>query len=201
MLYSQSNSGKSYLALDILKSSIFDVEFDEIFYVYTIYNARFKEFPNVTFIKDEIPVLNNDQRKKLLICDDLLINAEAVNRLMSIFVVDAHNTSTTCLVLLQDMHMNRKIRTLSLNTHIFIIFAHLRDHLAISNLFRQMALPTSLLQESYKMATKRKYSYLCINLQAGISDELRVSTDILSEHPRFFTDRELEVPYAVSFNV
>jgi hypothetical protein len=201
LLYSQSNSGKTYLTLDILKSSVFDVKFDEIFYVYSIYNPRFNEFPNVRFIKDEIPVLNNDKRKKLLICDDLLINADAVNRLTSIFLVDGHNTSTSCMFLLQDLHMNRKIRSLSLNTHIFIIFSHLRDNLAINNLFRQMALSTSLLQQAYKKATRGKYSYLCINLQAGISDELRVCSDILSKHPVFYTDRELEIPFSVSFNV
>lgn len=177
------------------------MEFDEIFYVYSIFNPRFNEFPNVKFIKDEIPVLNNDKKKKLLVCDDLLINAEAVNRLTSIFLVDGHNTSTSCLFLLQDLHMNRKIRSLSLNTHIFILFAHLRDNLAINNLFRQMALPTNFLQQAYKTATKGKYSYLCINLQAGISDELRVSSDILSKHPIFYTDEELVVPYKVSFNV
>jgi hypothetical protein len=201
LLYSQSNSGKTFLTLDILKSSVFDVKFDEIFYVYSIFNPRFNEFPNVRFIKDEIPVLNNDKRKKLLICDDLLINADAVNRLTSIFLVDGHNTSTSCMFLLQDLHMNRKIRSLSLNTHIFIIFSHLRDNLAINNLFRQMALSTSLLQQAYKKATRGKYSYLCINLQAGISDELRVSSDILNKHPSFYTDRELQVPFSVSFNV
>lgn len=189
LLYSQSNSGKSYLALDILKSSIFDVEFDEIFYVYSIFNPRFKELPNVNFIKDEIPVLNNDKRKKLLICDDLLINTEAVNRLTSIFLVDGHNTSTSVMFLLQDLHMNRKLRTLSLNTH-------LRDKLAINNLFRQMALPTSLLQTAYKRATAGKYTYLCINLQAGISKQLRVSSNLLIKHPSFYTDEELEVPYS-----
>jgi hypothetical protein len=155
----------------------------------------------VRFIKDEIPVLNNDKRKKLLICDDLLINPEAINRLTSIFLVDGHNTSTSCMFLLQDLHMNRKIRSLSLNTHIFIIFAHLRDTLAINNLFRQMALSTSLLQQAYKNATRAKYSYLCINLQAGMSDELRVSTDILNKYPVFYTDKQLELPFNVSFDV
>jgi len=201
LLYSQSNSGKTYLTLDILKSTVFDVKFDDIYYVYTIFNQRFNEFPNIKFIKDEIPVLNNDKRKKLLVCDDLLINPEAINRLTSIFLVDGHNTSTSCMFLLQDLHMNRKIRSLSLNTHIFIIFAHLRDTLAINNLFRQMAISTSLLQQAYKEATKKQYTYLCINLQAGVSDELRVSSDILNKHPVFYTDRQLEVPFNVSFNV
>jgi hypothetical protein len=202
LLYAQSNSGKSYLALDILKStSIFDVKFDEVTYVYSIFNPRFNEFPNINFIKDDIPVLNNDKRKKLLICDDLLINPEAINRLTQIFLVDGHNTSTSCMFLLQDLHMNRKIRSLSLNTHIFIIFSHLRDKLAINNLFRQMALSSSLLQQAYKHVTKTKYGYLCINLQPGISDELRVSSDLTKKYPTFFTDKQLEVPFHVSFNV
>lgn len=185
----------------MLKNSPFDVTFDDIFYVYTMYNSRFEEFPNVNFIKDEIPVLNNDKRKKLLICDDLLTNTEAVTRLTSIFLVEAHNSSTSAMFLIQDMHMNRKIRSLSLNTHIFILFAHLRDKLAINNLFRQMALPTSLLQDAYKLATRGNYTYLCINLQPGISDELRVSTNILDKHPKFFTEQELVVPFKVSWNV
>jgi hypothetical protein len=201
LMYSQSNCGKSYLAFDILKKSPFDVTFDEIYYVYSVHNPRFEEFSNVKFIKDEIPTLNNDKKKKLLVCDDLLINAEAVNRLTSIFLVDGHNCSCSVIFLLQDLHMNRKIRSLSLNTHIFILFAHLRDKLAINNLFRQMALPTTLLQQAYKLATKPNYSYLCINLQPGISDELRVSSRILDKYPMFYTDKDLQVPFKVSFNV
>lgn len=199
ILYSQTSGGKTTLALDIINNQkLFDRKFDQIIYVYSMYNARFKDFPNVKFIKEEIPDLKSDGKNKLLVCDDLMINKSAMDKLISIFLVQGHHTSTTVMLCLQALTGDKRLRTLSINTHVFFLFAHLRDTLSIKNLFSQTGLTTAYLKKAYKLATKKKFSYLGLDLQPGTNDHLRVFSDILSAHPRYYLEKEIETPYELS---
>jgi hypothetical protein len=197
IFYSASNNGKTSLAIDLIKNqSIFDKKFDEIYYVYTRFNPRFRELPNVKFTT-EIPELKADGKNKLLVCDDILVDKTLMEKLVSIFLVDAHHTSTSCWILIQSLTGDKHLRTLSINTHVFFIFRHLRDTLSINRLFTQIGMDTRYLKAAYKAATKEKYTYLCINLQQGVNNALRLSSNILSKHPKIFLPKAVETPYAV----
>jgi len=201
LLYSQTSGGKTTLALDLIsRPQLFDKRIDEITYVYSMYNPRFKLFPHVKFVKQEIPELKADGKTKILICDDLLINRSAMDKLITIFLVSAHHSNTTVIINVQQLTGDKRLRTLSINTHVFFLFSHLRDTLSINTLFSQTGLSTDFLKKAYKLATKKKYSYLGLDLQSGTSESLRVFSNVLNENPSYFLDRELETPYAVSFN-
>jgi hypothetical protein len=200
IFYSASNNGKTTLAIDLIKNqSIFNTKFDQIFYVYTRFDPRFKELPNVNFTT-EIPELKADGKNKLLVCDDILLEKSLMEKLVSIFLVDAHHTNTTCWILIQSLTGEKHLRTLSINTHVFFIFRHLRDTLSINRLFAQLGMDTRYLKASYKKATKGKYSYLCINLQQGVNDALRLTSDILSLHPKIFLQKAVETPYGITLD-
>jgi hypothetical protein len=200
IFYSASNNGKTTLAIDLIKDqSIFDKKFDEIFYVYTRFDPRFRTLPNVTFTT-EIPELKSDGKNKLLVCDDILVDKVLMQKLVSIFLVDAHFSNTTCWILIQSLTGDKHLRTLSINTHVFFIFRHLRDTLSINRLFAQIGMDTRFLKAAYKAATKAKYSYLCINLQQGVNNALRLSSNILSKHPKIFLPKAVETPYAVTLD-
>lgn len=187
--------------LDMIKTpQLFDQKFDEILYVYSVYNPRFKEFPAVKFIKDSIPDFKNDGKHKLLVCDDVITNKEIMKRLVHIFMIEGHNKRVTSILLLQNLHFNKSMRSISLNCHAFVIFSHLRDNTTINSLFSQIALPTQLLKMAYKRATRHSYGYLVVNLISGMSDELRIATNICDKFPKFFVESELETPFKVSFN-
>lgn len=196
-----SSGGKTKLVLDMLKKpQLFDKKFDEIIFVYSIYNPRFKEFPEVTFLKDTIPDFKNDSKYKLLVCDDVITNKEIMKRLVHIFMIEGHNKRITTILLLQNLHFDKLMRSISLNCHVFVIFSHMRDNKTINSLFSQIALPSQLLKAAYKKATRHSYGYLVVNLISGMSDELRIATDICEKFPRFFVASELDTPYKVSFN-
>lgn len=201
IFYSQSSGGKTTLMLDMIKKpKLFDKKFEEIIYVYSIYNARFKDFPEVTFIKDKIPEFKNDGKHRLLVCDDVITKKDLMDRLVHIFMIEAHHKLITCCLMLQNLHFNKSMRSISLNCHVFVIFAHLRDKLTINSLFSQIALPTKFLKRAYKRATQRSYGYLVINLIGGMSNELRVSTNICDKFALFLVEKELETPFLVKFN-
>jgi hypothetical protein len=201
IFYSQSSGGKTSLMLDMIsKPSLFDKPFDDIIYVYSIFNERFKDFPHVKFIKNEIPDFKNDGKQKLLVCDDVITNKSIMNRLVHMFMIEGHHKSITCCLMLQNLHFNKSMRSISLNCHVFIIFSHLRDNVTINTLFSQIALPTRFLKAAYKRATRRSYGYLVVNLIGGMSEELRVSTNICSKFPRVFVNKELDTPFKVKLN-
>jgi hypothetical protein len=201
IFYSQSSGGKTSLMLDMInKPKLFDKPFDEIIYVYSIFNPRFKDYPQVKFVKNQIPEFKNDGKQKLLVCDDVITNKEIMNRLVHMFMIEAHHKSITCALLLQNLHFNKAMRSISLNCHVFVIFSHLRDNVTINTLFSQIALPTRFLKAAYKRATRRSYGYLVVNLIGGMSEELRVSTNICNKFIRFFVEKELDTPFPVTFN-
>lgn len=200
IFYSASNNGKTTLALELIKNqSIFDKKFDEIYYVYKRFDPRFKELPYVKFIT-EIPELRADGKNKLLVCDDILVEKALMEKLVNVFLVDGHFTSTSCWILIQSLTGEKNLRTLSINTHVFFIFRHLRDTLSINRLFAQIGIDTQYLKAAYKESTRGKYTYLCINLQQGLSNSLRLSTNILSKHPKIFLPKAVETPYAVTLD-
>jgi hypothetical protein len=198
--FSMSGAGKTYLTLDMIENRerLFTEKFVEIYYVYSIYNPRFDNFKDVKFLKDKIPDIPNDGRHRLLICDDVILNKDVLDKLIYIFMVAGNNKKITTCLLLQDIHMNRKMRSISLNAHVFIIFKHMRDSSSINSLFSQMYLPTPFLKTAYKQATEDPRGYLVINLSANINNLLRVSTYICKKYPKIFTERELQTPFKVA---
>ena len=72
---------------------------------------------------------------KILVVDDCM--AEGVNStdLMKMFCVSSHHNNITVMFLVQNIFQKGKVmRTLSLNTHFFLIFRSLRNKLQIETL-------------------------------------------------------------------
>jgi hypothetical protein len=201
IMFSMSGAGKTFLTLDMIekREKLFTEKFVEIYYVYSIYNPRFEKIKNVKFLKDEIPNLPSDGQHRLLVCDDVILNNVILDKLMYIFMVAGNNKKITTCLLLQDIHMNRKMRSISLNAHVFIIFKHMRDSSSINSLFSQMYLPTAYLKKAYKLATEETRGYLVINLSTNINNLLRVSSNICDKNPRIFVETELQTPYKILF--
>lgn len=199
LLYSQTSGGKTSLALDLIDNpQLFDKKFDQIIYVYSMFNPRFKQYPKIKFIKDDIPDLKADGKNKLLVCDDLMINKHAMDKLIKIFLVSAHHSNTSVIMSVQSLTGDKRLRTLSINTHVFFLFSHLRDTLSIRNLFSQTGLNTEFLKSAYKLATRKQYSYLGLDLQQGTHESLRVFSNVTDAHPSFYLEKEVETPFELT---
>jgi hypothetical protein len=197
-IYGNTQAGKSTLALDIIRNAkrVYGVDFDEIIYIYTAWNDAFDDFPQVTFVR-EFPVLDKKQ-KTLLVCDDVILNDDLIKSLLDVFVISGHHTSTSVLLLCQELNFHKRSRAISLNTHVFILFKNNRDMHSIKSLFRQISMPYKMLSDAFRKATTESYKYLCINLQNNIPDELRLTSDITSRHPTIYIDAQLKTPYQIN---
>jgi len=80
------------------------------------------------------------------------------------------------------------MRTISLNTKIFLLFSHHRDGRSVSTLFSQMQFKTNFLWNIYLEATKQKFGFLWLNVDKGTPKNLRFCSDVFSENPTFYVE-------------
>ena len=74
-------------------------------------------------------------------------------------------------------------RTISLNSHYFILFNNQRDQLQIQTLAKQMfPSETKYFMDAYKKATKKKYSYLLVDVSPHSEPLYKLRTDIFPHH-------------------
>jgi hypothetical protein len=191
ILYSPSGGGKSTLLCKLLKKpQIFDTSFDRIILYYQQWNDIYEQFTNkIEFVRGEVDSqveseLNNKQ-EKLLIADDQVCSKKSIETLSKLCVYGRH-MRLSIVLLVQDLFISRHLRTVSLNTQVFIVFKHDRDVTSVSALFSQLNFPTKDLKKIYELATRKPYSYLCINLQQNVPIELRFSSNITGEYPVYY---------------
>ena len=86
-------------------------------------------------------------------------------------------------------------RTISLNSHYFVIFRNPRDSLGISTLAKQM-FPghTDYLMQSFCDATSRPYGYLVIDCHQLTPENVRLRTNILPGETDCIRETDLNLP-------
>ena len=124
----------------------------------------------------------------LVVLDDLMSQcsndqrvADLFTRGSDLFTRGSHHRGISVLYLTQNIFPPGKLsRTISLNSHYFVIFRNPRDSLGISTLAKQM-FPgrTDYLMESFRDATSRPYGYLVIDCHQLTPENVRLRTNIL----------------------
>ena len=95
----------------------------------------------------------------LVVLDDLMSQCSNDQRVADLFTRGSHHRGISVLYLTQNLFPPGKLsRTISLNSHYFVIFRNPRDSLGISTLAKQM-FPgrTDYLMESFRDAMSRPY--------------------------------------------
>ena len=176
-----SGSGKTQFVQRFIKNA--DVMMSDVPETITWYYGEYQnwmmEYPEIDFIEGLPNELEfNKNKTNLLIIDDLMHETnEFVSKL---FTKGSHHRNLSVMLLTQNIfHQNKHARLISLNTHYMIVFKNVRDASQITNLAKQMYPGNAAyLQESYRDATSRSYSYLMIDLKSDTNDLLRLRTDI-----------------------
>ena len=102
-------------------------------------------------------------------------------RVADLFTRGSHHRGISVLYMTQNLFPPGKLsRTISLNSHYFVIFRNPRNSLGISTLAKQM-FPgrTDYLMESFRDATSRPYGYLVIDCHQLTPENVRLRTNIL----------------------
>ena len=182
----QSQSGKSYLVrrlLTHLKELFYPVP-TKVIYCYGEYQKEFDELHGVDFIEgfpSDLTQLTQGHEQTLLILDDLMGECSGDQRVSDLFTRGSHHKGVSVIYPTQNLFPpGKSSRTISLNSHYFIVFKNPRDSLGIATLAKQMFPRRSqYLMESFHDATKKPYSYLLIDCHPQTREELRLRTNIL----------------------
>ena len=157
----------------------------KIIYCYGECQKEFDELPsNVELIEgfpDNLNAMVRGHDSSLVVLDDLMSQCSNDQRVADLFTRGSYHRGISVLYLTQNLFPPGKLsRTISLNSHYFVIFRNPRDSLGISTLAKQM-FPgrTDYLMESFRDATSRPYGYLVIDCHQLTPENVRLRTNIL----------------------
>jgi hypothetical protein len=114
-----------------------------------------------------------------LVIDDQMENAKQVQ---PIFTKFTHHRNCSCFYLTQNLFLKDQ-RTISLNTHVFVLFKSPRDRMQIMTLAKQISPdnPNFILQAYNDATSSSPFSYLIIDLKPTTPEEYRIRTDIFPQ--------------------
>ena len=155
----------------------------KVIYCYGEYQKEFDELRGVDFIEgfpQDLNELTQGHDQTLLVLDDLMSECSKDQRVSDLFTRGSHHKGISVLYLTQNLFPPGKLsRTISLNSHYFIVFKNPRDSLGIATLAKQM-FPnrTQYLMDSFQDATKKPFSYLLIDCHPQTPENIRLRTNI-----------------------
>ena len=195
LVSSTTGGGKTTLVYQILKNAsvMFEVSPQAIIYCYNVYQKPLfdqmkSEIENIHF-HESIPDRETLEewntsypQTKIIVLDDLLQKVCTSSDIVDLFTVCSSHMNYTVFCLVQNVFgdSSRKFRTMSLNTHYFIIFKNPRDEMQVQILGRQLYPRSSdFFMSAYKKATARDYGYLLIDIHPRSNPLYALRTNIL----------------------
>ena len=173
-----TGSGKSFFTKEFIanKDKLFSKNpVKSVLYCYGIYQPLFDEmerqYPFITFhhglpSESTLKGLASSNEHSLCILDDLMHLATKNDDVELLFVQKSHHMNITVVFISQNLlNQNKNARTISLNTHYFILFKNVCDSQQIKCLARQIYPNCSkAFLQAYEDATKDPYGYLYVKM-------------------------------------
>lgn len=148
---------------------------------------------NLKLVKGlEIDFENVTHEPTLLLVDDQMRDGSSNKEVHDLFIKGVHHRNISLMYITQNLfNQGRFARDMRLNLHYYIIFKS-PTFLSQVSLLNHQLFPQAkgFLDDAYKKATEKPYTYLFLNLHPHCEDELRVSTSILpNEEQTFFVPK------------
>ena len=189
-----SGSGKTTLVYKILKQkdTLFESPVHNILYCYAIKQPIFEEIlrtiPNVEFHEgmpneDKIISFGDLDNHNLIILDDMMESIVKSVDAQNLASKYSHHRNISTLYISQNLFLQGKCsKSISLNTHYFIIMCNPRDIKQITTLASQTGLGMTLIESYRDCVLNKKYGYQLISLHprdlALNSDSPRIRSKI-----------------------
>ena len=120
-----------------------------------------------------------DGRSTLLILDDVM--GQKLEIVTNFFTRGSHHLNLTVFYLVQNLFF-RRIRTISLNSQIVVLFKNLRDSQQVSFFVEQsFTKHIKEIETIFADATKKAHGYVLFNFHSETPDKLRIRTGIFPE--------------------
>jgi hypothetical protein len=142
--------------------------------------------PNLTMsegLPDMKELSQSKNVRKLLILDDLMIDASKGNNLHSLFSRGSHHWNMGIVHIVQNLFYSN-LRTAHINSHYLILMKNPSDQLQVQTLARQI-FPSNrrFFTEAYRDACSEPYGYLLVDLEPTTPDTIRLRTCIFPDDP------------------
>lgn len=177
----------------------------KVYYCYGVdqplYEEIKKELPEIIFFeglpsRHELESWHMEEPgHKLLLIDDLMTEASSSKEVVAIYTRFSHHLNFFCILVSQNAFSpGKEFRTISLNTHYFILFKNRRDELQIQTLGRQI-FPRQLnfFMDAYRKATEKPYGYLLVDISPHSDPKYKLRTQILPSQSMVVFAPEKEV--------
>ncbi len=178
-----TQSGKTYFVYNLLKKqqSFISPEPSKILYCYSIWQPLFNkmlvEISKIEFIKG-LPTESEKLNNCLIVIDDLMTECIDNKEIVHLFTVGSHHRDISVIFLTQNIYEKGKYaRSISLNSHYFILFNNRRDKGQIQYLGRQL-FPgdQNFFMEVYEDSISKEHGHLIIDLKPKTSEIIRLRT-------------------------
>ena len=127
LVIGSSGSGKTTAVLKIIEEKLIEPMPKKIFYLYGAHQPFMDDMTNIEFVKGlDLSVINNYNRPKLLIIDDLIL--ELNKKLANHFIAGSHHKQTTTIFITHSLYLNNELyRLISNNSQYILVFKNKRN--------------------------------------------------------------------------
>ena len=195
MVAGPTASGKTYWTHKLLTNQMFTEHVISVLYCYGVYQSYYDEMKisNLEFHEglpslEKVQSLNDDQFH-VIVLDDLMEYIVKSVETQNLFTKYCHHYNITAIFLTQNVFAQGPCsRTISINTHILVIFANKRDESQALNLGKQLnPCNSKVFMEAYEDATSVLHGYLVIDCDPKSSRDLKLRTNnFLGEQTVFY---------------
>jgi tRNA A37 threonylcarbamoyladenosine biosynthesis protein TsaE len=186
MIAGPTGVGKTFFTYQLLKHPMFTEKVKSILYCYGVHQPFYDqmELDNIVFHQG-VPTLEmlknlNDDDFHVVVLDDLMEEIVKSVESQNLFTKYCHHFHLTVIFLTQNLFAQGPYaRTISLNTHILVLFANKRDESQSLQLAKQLYPGASkLFLEVYEDATSKPFGYLVIDCDPKSPRDIKLRTNI-----------------------
>ena len=186
MIAGPTGVGKTYFTYNLLKNNMFTEKISSVLYCYGVYQNFYDtmSLPNLTF-HSGVPTLDtlkelNNGLFHVVVLDDLMEEIIKSLDLQKLFTKYCHHYNLSVVFLTQNVFAQGPYaRTISLNTHVLVLFGNKRDESQVVFLAKQIY-PGNVkgFLEAYWDATEKNFGYLVVDCNPQSPKELKLRTNI-----------------------
>ena len=214
MIAGPTGSGKTFWTNKFLINQMFSEPVSSVLYCYGVYQTYYDkmEIPNLE-LHEGLPSLDkvqslNDGKFHVIVLDDLMEYIVKSVETQNLFTKYCHHYNITAIFLTQNVFAQGPCsRTISINTHILVLFANKRDESQAMNLGKQLYPSNSkVFMEAYEDATSTVHGYLVIDCDPTSPRDLKLRTHIfpgeqtvMSNWEKYLKDIYLDPSHPASF--
>ena len=192
MVVGPTNSGKTFWVRRLLSHNMFTQPVKSILYCYGVHQKAYEEMKAENLAADTLTFHEGLPDRKMLedladgehfhivVLDDMMEEIVRSKEMQQLFTRYCHHDNITAIFVSQNIfHQGPQARTISLNSHVIVLFSNKRDESQITTFVRQIyPRKSKRFLNVYETEMNHEYSYLVIDCTPSHPREIKVRSRI-----------------------